>query len=212
MSHFRVAVLHYKFQSIDDLLEPYNENMEVPKYIALTREQAIAEARKYECNKDKTDYQCWEWQTDGMETDSDGNAYSTYNPNSKWDYWTEIENLGRVGDFHHEVNKAEYKKALDFWDSLFDGAEDDAPRTFYKPEYYLNRYKDRETYATATTSFRTYAVVTPDGEWHAPGEVGWWGMSTDSAEDWVDWCLNYEERWIRGVDQDLELTIVDCHI
>lgn len=172
MSHFRVAVLHYPEQDIKDLLEPYDEDIEVPEYLLYTREQAIAKAREYNCNKDLSDEECWEWEAEGYITDSLGNIYSTYNPKSKWDYWTEIENLGRVGDFH--------------------------PKS--------------DTHAVGATAFATYAVVTPDGEWHAPGEVGWWGMSTDSAEDWVDWCLNYEERWIRGVDQDLELTIVDCHI
>lgn len=56
----------------------------------------------------------------------------------------------------------------------------------------------------------TYAYV-KDGEWYAPGEMGWWGISTDNEKD--------KRRFVREFNQLLDelpddtlLTVVDCHI
>ena len=46
MSHFAVLVLHEEDQSIENLLAPYSENLEVEPYIKYTRIQAINKMRK----------------------------------------------------------------------------------------------------------------------------------------------------------------------
>lgn len=46
MSHFAVLVLHEEDQSIEDLLAPYDENLEVKPYIKYTRTQAINKMRE----------------------------------------------------------------------------------------------------------------------------------------------------------------------
>jgi hypothetical protein len=35
-----------------------------------------------------------------------------------------------------------------------------------------------------------YSFITPDGVWHAKGEMGWWGISTGDKEEreWLDEC------------------------
>lgn len=56
-----------------------------------------------------------------------------------------------------------------------------------------------------------YALVTPEGEWVAPGKMGWFGMSSDSAEDMAMFkskCNGY----IEALDPDTLLIAVDCHI
>jgi uncharacterized protein YdcH (DUF465 family) len=44
--------------------------------------------KRYEEIKDKTEIELYEEYIDGYETDDDGNVLSTYNPKSKWDWYT----------------------------------------------------------------------------------------------------------------------------
>ncbi len=233
MSHYAVAVFHRKDQSVDALLEPYNENKRMEPYISMSRQEAIDYARKYYKGfEDKTDDECWQFMADdageGM-TDDTGNIYSTYNPQSKWDWWTEggrwsgmlnkdgeEVDSGRVGDLIFPFDKEIYEDALRFWDVVIDHkpareGEEYGP-LFYREEYYREYYGDRETYARQQASFSTYAVVTPDGEWHSAGDMGWFGCSSESAEESRDWYDHYKERFLDAADPDWMLTICDCHI
>jgi len=85
--------------------------------------------------------------------------------------------------------------------------------SFYTEEYMRERYPSEAEYNQQITSFSTYAVITPDGEWHAPGNMGWWGMSSDGTDDNRDWEDNYYEHFIKpAIANGWYLTIVDCHI
>ena len=53
--------------------------------------------------------------------------------------------------------------------------------------------------------FSTYAILTPDGEWHEQENTGL--FSSDE-----EWNKHYKERFIDTAAPDLMLTIVDCHI
>lgn len=108
MSHFSVAVFTDGKKSVDELLAPYDENITVSPYVQVSRQQIIDKAfnRKKEYsqhlqeNKEipewvqqyldaETDdelYQC-EYDED-YSYDAQGNQLSTYNPNSKWDWWS----------------------------------------------------------------------------------------------------------------------------
>ena len=78
--------------------------------------------------------------------------------------------------------------------------------------YYEDYYRDKETYAKIMASFVTYAVVSPDGEWFSKGDMGYWGCSSETADESLNWDLHYKERFIDTADPDWTLTIVDCHI
>lgn len=58
---------------------------------------------------------------------------------------------------------------------------------------------------------RPFAFVTPDGEWHEKGEMGWWGMVRDEKE-----ADSWESQWRDAVakysDGEHVLISVDCHI
>lgn len=72
---------------------------------------------------------------------------------------------------------------------------------FYNLEYLHERYPDKETYEMRMTSFTTWAVITPDGEWHEPGEQE------------IEWTRNYYKDFIEpAIRNDWYMTIVDCHI
>lgn len=54
-----------------------------------------------------------------------------------------------------------------------------------------------------------YAIVTPDGEWHQRGEMGWWGMSSNEDKDWDEKMF----KILEGYDNVEYIgVIVDCHI
>jgi len=107
MSHFTVAVLTEKIENLEEMLEPYNENIEVKPYIYQTKEEIIKKAkeRKERILKDekkgkeikdwekeyinaKTDEELYQIEKDDYEKyDENGNELSTYNPKSKWDWY-----------------------------------------------------------------------------------------------------------------------------
>lgn len=227
MSHYLVAVFHRCDQTVDELLAPYDENLRVAPYISFTRQEAIDYARKHYDTEGKTDEECWQLLAEDHETDNDGNIYSTYNPKSKWDWYTEggwgdmlLCNgepvcSGRVGDLTFPFDEDTYKESLRFWDVVVDHKPADPGEDFhsiYGEKYYLDYYGNRESYAKHAASFTTYAVLTPDGVWHAPGEMGWFGCSSENANEYREWCARYKERFIDAADPDWMLTVVDCHI
>lgn len=56
-----------------------------------------------------------------------------------------------------------------------------------------------------------YAMVTPEGEWVAPGKMGWFGMSSDSEEDMAMFKTKCN-AYIEALHPDTLLLAVDCHI
>ena len=233
MSHFTVAVLHRPDQDIEALLAPYDESLAEEKYIEFTRQEAIDHVRKHYKNMaDKSDDECWHYLADdageGM-VDEDGNIYSTYNRKSKWDWWSEggrwsgmlrlkdggTADSARIGDIDFTPEEDVYQRALRFWDVIVEH-QTKLPNedffSFYNENYYRQYYGDRETYARTMAGFSTYAVVTPDGVWHQKGQMGWWGMSSETADEAKAWESEYMKRFIEGQDENLILTIVDCHI
>ena len=84
---------------------------------------------------------------------------------------------------------------------------------FYKPEYLKRLYPTPEVYEKIQTEFWTRAVITPDGEWHELGRMGWFGMSSEEPEDTLEWVEKYYERFIEpAIENGWTLNIIDCHI
>lgn len=124
----------------------------------------------------------------------------------------------RVGDIDFEPDQELYNKKLRWWEVVVEGSplrsgEDKMDFfNFYQKEYYINRYKTKETYAKINSSVITYAVIMPDGKWYQKGDMGWWGFSSETAEESYDWDMHFKENFIDKADPDWILTIVDCHI
>jgi hypothetical protein len=117
---------------------------------------------------------------------------------------------------HH--TKESYDKAIRFWEMYIEGAEPETEEekeqlkfTFYKKEYYTERYGNKETYAKCSSAFVMWAVI-KDGVWYEKGQMGWWAMSDESHDEAIDWDLNFYDRFIKDLPEDTQLTIVDCHI
>lgn len=189
----------------------------------------------------------------------DGEVYSTYNPNSKWD-WYQVGGryAGRIflkegveKEFEPEFSwgwdtkameevlkeprvdtalmkdidwskmhnvQSRYDEAIRFWEMKVEGAE---PKTeeekeqlkwdWYKPEFFIERYKNKETFAKSRASFTMWAIV-KDGVWYEKGSMGFWAMSDETHDEALDWELNMYDRFIKDLPEDTRLTVIDCHI
>lgn len=49
------------------------------------------------------------------------------------------------------------------------------------------------------------------GEWRAPGDMGWWGFSSDTEESKRVFLKEFNELW-NSLPDDTVLTLTDCHI
>lgn len=170
----------------------------------------------------------------------DGEIYSTYNPKSKWDWydvggrWSgmlplkqenpvvkEAEGVKYVKDAYEYVNEAEMRDVI-FKDRLPAGKElDEYYRQWesYKEneEYFaamVEKHKDFPGFVKNKCNFAVYACVTPDGEWHEPGKMGWWGMSSATDDDEKKFNDGFYDTFIAPylVEDDYTITMVDCHI
>lgn len=281
MSHYVVAVVtknHPDNADFDAILERYDENKSVPRYVSKTKEQIIKAEREHRetykdiiyaryladpvkyaetCNnphhieyvsktfpneimklsdeelylryisgypsEEEMDEEEKEY---GEYVDKDGNLTSTYNPNSKWDWWViggrwsdslPLKNGGyadfaRISDvaWGNDVDVNEYIKehpeAKTKYETLITKGD------FFKPEYYKDMYPSLEQYVKDQVQFIPFAIVTVDGEWHEKGEMGWFGCSSATGEDSINWTNSFYDTFIKNEDQDYYVTLIDCHI
>ena len=267
MSHYAVLVIHKEGQDIEELLAPYDENLEVEPYFKHTYDEALKIVKEEYVPynnflKEYSDKELIDWFVNNYSAyvlKADG-LYSTYNPNSKWDWYQiggrfsdglELTDEGideAIKSYDHgwfgqasEEEQIEYVKYADsapikyikwlttlsqeekdelrrWWeinvdgDELKDGEEKDE-YFFYKPEYYKRRYKDVDTYIKTKEMITFFAVITPDGKWYAPSNMGWWACTDGEPEDELKWDLEFYDRFIKpNLDSDLICTVVDCHI
>jgi len=119
---------------------------------------------------------------------------TTYNPDSKWDWW-------RIGGR---------------WDGVAQGfIAESGDRGFnFSPEHErINNnivcaeiLKKRLHHSPEPPAF---AILTSDGKWHEKGEMGWWGMTRNEKDEgnwkeiFVEILDNHPDHWAVGID---------CHI
>jgi len=162
---------------------------------------------------------------DAEDVDEDGSILSRYNPYSKWDWyevggrWRDMLMLKSEESDQHQFCDAAYAADIDF-DAMrkkqlsnIRPYQEAMKNSFYKEEYLRELYPSEAEYHQRMTAFSTYAVITPDGEWHAPGDMGWFGMSSETIGAKRDWEDEYYDEFIRpAIENGWYLTIVDCHI
>lgn len=205
MSHFLVGVIARPGQDVDELLAPYMENCcATPdyKYLEFYEDES--------CDIDEATGKRGYWE----------------NPNAKWD-WYEVggrwdghfdgSNVINVKDYDTSIDLDTYNVYLGEWRAWERGDKIDPGENFelacYKPEYLKDFYKNAETYARIKATPWMRAVVTPDGEWHEVGRMGWWGCSDETSDDRIDWVDHFAERFILPYSNGMyTITAVDCHI
>lgn len=164
-----------------------------------------------------------------------GNELSTYNPNSKWDWysvggrwrnslltigykWVDGARIKDI-DFKKAIEfKNTYNKAIRFWETYVEGQEpiteeekEDIKWEVYKKEYYIERYGTKENYAKMQSTFSCWALLDETG-WHEKGKMGWWAMNDSTKDSEQLFLEKFTETINKPENQDKYLIIVDCHI
>ena len=225
MSHYAVAVFSDD-GDFNSLLAPYNENNQDNfRFVPKPYEEIVSEFESFsQRNKG--------WTLDMYIEDfnyiqQDGQWGYMYNPQGYWDWYTldgkeylfdpkdgvelaEDEYRYRKNDINwYPVDREAEAEANEFWDT-FVANNDGNVKSFFNREYYLERYKTKEQYVKEMSRTLPYAFITPDGVWHAPGRVGWFACSTETAEDADRYAAEWDV-WIVS-EANPYVSLVDCHI
>lgn len=213
MSHF-VGLCFGGYWDTD--LEQYAEDLEVEAYVERTKEEAINDVQRNQrkryleavkalqtpdlksqsmdfyqkivdqgpsISKEEAWKEVLSW---GYELDEDENLLSTYNPNSKWDWYCVG---GRWNGFLVLKERKEDGSIIEVNEAYFNEIDWD-----YMKEW--NRIP--------------FCFVNEDGEWYEKGEMGWFAITTNEMEE-DTWRATFEE-YINTVEDDCLVTVVDFHI
>jgi len=132
----------------------------------------------------------------GGEVNSAGDLLTTYNPDSKWDWWVVGGRWAGGWTLKPGAESAMPSEASAFGmtDESADPRTDAARKCEIEPE----------SIAPA------FAYVDLDGEWHEQARMGWWGQTTDETPE-TDWVSEYG-KWLLSLPDDAWVVRVDAHI
>lgn len=227
MSHFNVAVFSHTPDEIDELLAPFNEDVDAnPPYAEFVEDEGAEMDEStgkigYWHNPNAT-YDCYEcggrWR--GMLKLRKGArgeraAFDQYD--RPFQYLDDRCDQARVADCDFSRDEAAYQKALRCWDVLVEGAkpteEEKKELLFlYKPEYYRRRYGSKERYAENMSSFLPYAYLTADGVWHGQGHMGYFGCDDATLESVSTFEQEFNAYLEQAKREDLMISMYDFHI
>ena len=247
MSHYTVGVIIDKNiekafieGAVDKALAPFDEDLVVAPYVSKTKEalekehqeilevMKIKESKKYNVEyllENKEKYETFEAYLESnygdRDFDNDGNLLSSYNPNSKWDWFTiggrweqsvplkngKMANIASIKDIKLKVKFTEKQKKgkLDKYNELITDGD------LITPESYKERFPTFEDYLDYQATFSTCALLDSKGVWHEAGRMGWFGCSSASPEDELNFTKNFISL-LEKEDQDNYFVLVDCHI
>lgn len=129
--------------------------------------------------------------SDCEECNGTGTYKSTYNPDSKWDWWV----IGGRWDGSIQNNQRKTENGFNF------GAQHHQliHNTIPTDDYLEICRNDNGQYP--------FSIVAPDGTWHQKGRMGWFGISSDENENWKQSADALLEKY-----KDCIAVGVDCHI
>lgn len=207
MTHFTVGII-VPTDKLPDVhtfiaaqMAPYDENTRVDAYVSFSVEQAKAEIerdirrleqtihkkeRGFDLDKCRDivarlrtttpEQRFREYVQYHNLFDAQGQPLSTYNPDSKWDWWV-------IGGR---------------WDGWINGID-------------ASHEAVGDNIATTVQALERgiipHAIITPDGQWHERGQMGWWAMLLTDNERW-----DAQAREILARYPDDHFVIVDAHI
>ena len=228
MSHFSVAVFSHTKDEVDSLMAPFSEDVVAGSPYAVFTESNHSDIdettgkKGYWSNPNGT----WDWYVVGgrwsglLKLLPGKTGISGYRNSQEDDRPEDPDrcDIAYVRDCDYSPNQKAYDEALRVWDVAVNGVpltteeKERIPLLLFKREYYIQQYGTRENYAKSQSDFMTYAFVTAEGEWHETGRMGWWGFDDATMESRETYRKEFEEYLRKAVDQNLIITIVDCHI
>lgn len=147
-----------------------------------------------------------------------------FNPNAEWD-WFEIGgrwnnsiktksgvfcNSCKIGEIDFTPDERKMEINRHFWEIVVNKEPlkegEKKPFCFYTEEYLKKLYGDKETYALRNSTFSTYSILTPDGEWLS--------LSSATENEEREWYKFYQSIIKKFAEEnpDYVVTLVDCHI
>lgn len=133
--------------------------------------------------------------------------YSTYNPDSKWDWWAD----GGRWDYSIKTKSGEFVNEcllgeID-WTDFNDSDYCKKPARNWKGETYRKLKKNVRWHFTKSQMPFCFVI---DGEWIEKGQMGYWAITSNemSDEEWNDKMANILEK----LPEDSECYLVDFHI
>ena len=191
MSHYLVGVVVNDISEVDDILAPYDENMEVEPYTDNDGETTTYNPKSK-----------WDWYSIGGR-------------------WSDGNNIIQIKDFKlyddlDDDTIALYKRAWDSFEGKCELSEEDTKAIFgefrmWNNKYYLDRYGTCENYIKAISSNIPYAFVDANG-WYEKGQMGWFGCDNATQESIEDYTKFAEKYFTAKENQNKYIVWVDCHI
>lgn len=123
----------------------------------------------------------------------------------------------QIKDLDLSIDTSRYQRAIRFWEVNVEGQEltpeenPDDFRSFWKPQYYTDKFGEKETYAKSESLHCIWALVTPDGKWYEQGDMGWFGTS-DATESTTKAYIEFFEKSLNEANPEHFITVLDCHI
>lgn len=231
MSHYAVVVFSNlpEDAEFDRLLAPYDENGFEKRFV-IEENELVKKYKDFLLLNPNWKKLGFEYYLKEHGYKREGNEIvAYYNPDAKWDYYVLDGRDGlydlkpgvetdclfhRKKDFVYddEDEKDSIESAKEFWQKYVVDPAHECVRPFelYSWNYYLERYKTLEQYIKEIRFNGPYAFITPDGVWHAPGEVGYFAMSSETAES----MNRYMDEWNEYISSEDNpyVSFVDCHI
>lgn len=109
-------------------------------------------------------------------------------------------------DWHGHERRDEKKNRYGYWEN---------PNRkwdwWVKGGRYAGRLNDGDVASVSEipAGFGCFAFLTPSGEWIERGQMGWWGVVTNSRDD-AEWDVH--QKVILEKFKDCTAVVVDCHI
>ena len=215
MSHFVTLVFTKENgRTVEELLAPYDENIVYAPYVQYTREQAIAKIRK-----EIEDYK--------------NGFYAEYlsNPKKYEESHSNVEHINYLkdefpkklewtdGECYEDIKRSFDENMIKSNGDLLSIYNPNSKWNWYTIGGRFNNYLKTLSGKTTNEDYVSkidwedilpFAVVTPIGEWHERGKMGWWAcVFNEKATD--NWKSEFKE-FLDSLDEDTIVTVVDCHI
>jgi hypothetical protein len=216
MSHFKLFVVG---ENIEDLLDPFDENDQVEFYDCseeIAEKWATYQTEKPDEYKDIDDFA----ENYYGYRKEDGVYGYWRNPQAKWDWWVVggrydnylINKHGASGDSFQvkdidweAMERRNAENAAQWWEEAHQ-EKNAAMKGFL---YGITEGMTKEQYIAQRTGVSAYAFLVGD-QWVERGEMGWFGMASNEkdAEQWETEMT----KFLKGLEPEQYLTVVDCHI